>query len=364
MRALLLSLLVATVTLAGCTDDADPAPVVPESDDPFSLADGDGLRDLRVDLTAEDELPAPSWKVGDWFGHHLFFGAEDTAGSHINTIIVAEGGNQWVLATDDVDVATWEAAWDFPMLGNLGKNDLSATAFGADWNIYKFPMADGDTWTSSIDPLFSGPREVTFTATFNPRIETPSGIRPGFDIVGVNADGVPEIATDYVPEIGWYSKLTLFDTSTEEPEDFVFDIIAMGRGENWTGTYYLNEAESLINWNGALFVNPDDPASSAQSTPPHHESFSMSDGATSLYGVIGGGAMSGHSQFVFVDPAGSVNDDYAVADYSAPSGPQQMFEFIDWPAQPGQWEFGWGGAGVVTWGFAVLFEITEHALIM
>lgn len=342
------ALLAAATALAGCSgDEGTPDdPATPMDDDPSPP-------------TAASSVGAPAWAVGDWFGHHVFFGAEDAAGTHINTVVVEDQGDAWTLATDSDEVAKWEAAWDFPMLGRIAKADLGATAFGSQWGIYEFPMRNGNTWTSSIDPLFNGPRDVSFVATFNTGIETPYGIKPGFDILGTNSDGAIEIRTDYVPDIGWYSRLILFDTSTEAADDYILDVRAMGRGHDWTGTYFIDEARSVVSYEG--YMTPFDPATSS---PPEVAQFTMSEGADELYGIVIEVAVVGTSQVMLIDPNGGNQRIEATHLEPDVDGWAQSFEFVSVASVPGDWVFAWGGLGAFSLGIAWLFEITQNAYVL
>ncbi len=334
-------------SLAGCADDPpEPEPVPQEVEGPGAQAG----------LTAEDAALAPSWSVGDWFGHHIYFGATDTEGSHINTVVVANAGS-YTMLPDDAEVAKWEAAWDFPMLGAIGTSDLGTTAFGSEWSIYKFPMRDGDTWTASVDPLFNGARELSITATFNPAISTPYGSFPGFDLVGVNATGEIELVTDFVPEIGWYSRLLYLDTSTPEPEDFVFNIRSMGRGANWNGTVHTAEARSVVQ--EFALSQPGDPTTYANAV--HHATFTMSEEASELYGVVFALSATGRTAIDLFDPA-QAHHQYEVQEADAnPDNANAVFEFVELPAVPGNWEYVRTQPGLVGAALVWLWEITPDS---
>lgn len=342
------ALVALTTAFAGCSGDGPEADPVPVEEDTMAPV-----------ITAASAVIAPVWQVGDWFGHHVFFGAEDTAGTHINTVVVQDTGDAWLLATDSEEVAKWEAAWDFPMLGAIGKTDLGATAFGAQWGIYEFPMTHGKTWTSSIDPLFEGPRDVSFVATFTETIETPYGVKPGFHIIGTNADGAVEVRTDYVPDIGWYSRLILYQTSTPDPDDYILEIRAMGRGHDWSGTYFVDEARSVVQYEGYLTV-----FEPQTSSPPEVVQFSLGDTSDELYGIVIEVAVVGTSQALLVDPNGGHHRVEATHLEPDPETGTFTFEFVAVPAVPGDWVFAWGGVGAFTLGVAWLFEITQHEFIL
>lgn len=349
-RAWLLSSLLIAVALAGCaSDDPDPDADAPEAtDDPDAVE--------APALTAASSVEAPEWQVGDWFGHHVFFGAEDTSGTHINTVVVEDEGGSWLLATDDPEAAKWEAAWDFPMLGSIGKDDLGTTAFGAEWDLYDFPLTDGKSWDVTFNPLFNGPRELTLTATFDDAIETPYGVEAGFRIEGVNADGVTELETDYIPAIGWYSSLKYFDPSTEAPDDTILHVRAMGKGTDWTGTYLIDEAVPLVQWSGYLT-----PFDATGSSPPHTQEFTMTDEGRELYGIVIAVASAGVSELVLTDPGGENHRYEAQHTEPDPEGSTTVFQFVELDPVAGTWQFTWAGAGAgVAVGVAQLWEIIQN----
>ncbi len=358
MKGTITVLVVLVVTaLSGCTDDAAETPTV-EPDGGFQISTEDGLRDLREDLTIDDAAPAPEWKVGDWWGHHFFFGSEDTAGSHINTVIVEDRGNDWFLATDDSEVAMWESTWDFPMLGTLSKSDLSTTAFDLPWQLYQFPMSHGDTWDFEVSTLSAaGNLQATIEAVYNPSIATPYGNKPGFDLIGTNSDGVVVVESDYVPAIGWYSQLTVYDPTTEDPEDFAIRILSMGFGEDFEGVYYVHEAEQKIYdfW----YVTPFD---ASNSSPPHSESFTIGDSSDTVYGAILVIAGGGTSMAGLVDPNGEA-ETWQVQHLENDEEGAGAFGWIEAASVPGDWNFGWAGAGAFSAAFVAIWEITEHTFI-
>lgn len=347
MRGIMVALFVSFVAFAGCAEEE--VPEVEERPDEEAVLADDG-RDLRTDLRANDTLQRPEWALGDWFGHHIFFGTDDTEGSHINTVIVEDLGGSWRLAPDSMEAAKWEAAWDFPMLGEVSKATLATTAFGSDWDLFQFPLSDGKTWSATIDPLFNGERTITLTASYNAEISTPYGDRPGFDIIGVNETGATEVVTDFVPDIGWYSRLTLLDTSTEDEGDYIIHVNSMGFGNNWTGTYFLAEADEKIS--RQAYMTPFDPAGSS---PPEAAFFTMSQ-EDELYGIVFLLAQGGTSDFVMTDPAGKEHT--WKAQHAAAQGSAQVFDFVDMEAQDGEWQWRWVGAGTVAVHFEQLFGIT------
>lgn len=365
-RILLVTMAMGLVSVSGCLGGDDGAtdvdlPEATDIDPEFQAEDG---RDLRVALLEDDILPGPEWEIGESFGHHVFLGADDDEGIHINTIVVEDRGDSWFLATDDTEMAWVEGAFDIPILGEFKKSDLSTTGFGSAWDwMYEFPMSHEKTWTGTVYvPDFeTGEAEgvsTTFTATYNAGVTTSQGVRPGFDIEGVTAEGDVLVTYNYVPAVAWYSHFWMWDLATEDPDDFYFHVMDMGHEKNWTGTYYVTEAvfaTNHMNFVGAE-VNPDDPAQVPEvyTDLNPYATFTIADTATHMYGFAFSGAFAGAHATVLVDPNNEV------IPLPAAGAPFEFteFEFYE-EAVAGTWTIATVGAGVTVFGGAMIIELTE-----
>lgn len=367
-RAPLLVLAFVAVTLSGCV--ADDAPVV----DDASLADTtiepqyitEEGRDLKLEMLAEDVIAKPTWQLRERFGIHLYFGPDDRSGTHLNAVVVEETASEWMLATDSRAAAKEHAVWDYPIFGAIQREDLGATFFGYDWDIFSFPMKTGDTWTNVITmPRFEseGVDEwtVTFTATYSATIETTEGVRPGLVIVGVTAEGETLIETDYVPAIGWFGNFKFYDMSTEATDDLMFRAISMGHELGWTGTYYVAESEEKVNVFNYAGLGPEggDPVV-AQPSP--RTTFTMSETSDTLYGIMVSFAFAGVHELILIDPNQEQYEYRAV-----PEGADEaavVFEMISLESVPGEWTVIMAGAGGAAGGVVQLHEITTSSFDM
>jgi hypothetical protein len=353
--ASVLAALFLAASLAGCSDggaDTDDVVVPPKGVN--VAADG---RDLTVSLQKNDSIDAPQWQVADWFGHHVFLSQDDVEGSHINAIVI-EVGADYLLATDDQEMAKVEAAFDIPILGTIAKSDLSSNAFGVPWKMYQFPMTHGLVWQGSVSGEdFEQQIAVEFEAVYNPTIKTSAGTFPGFDIFGSTQAGIPIIQTNYVPKIGWYSEFFYFDISTEAADDWVFRSISMGFGKNWTGTYYLDSAEQLIRSDPHVVLIPDPAQPGVMVEPSPHNTFQVSESATYVFGYAYTWAFVGVSHARLEAPDGTVYEYQAVGDLNGAF----KFGFLDVPAQAGQWDLVMGHAGLASGAGAHLWSIVETA---
>lgn len=359
-NALLSVLALAAMVLSGCTDGGTPDTADAGN---TTTSTGDGM--MAPGLTKDSVVDAPVWSVGDYFGHHLFFGGDgDSTGTHIQTMVVEDQGGSWFLATDTELAAKWEAAWDFPMLGSFSKKDLSSTAFGSEWNIYQFPMRDGMTWTASFNPLFEGERDLTMTATFADRIETPQGFKQGFLIEGRNEAGELELKTDYIPDIRWYSDLIYYEMFTEDPDDFVIHVRAMGQGQDMETPYLIASAQEKVSVNTYFApANSDGSVNAGGANPPVSEAVTISEDADELYGLVFLLSVAGESQADLTDPDASEYYQYQ-ATSTAMDDAKQVFEFVELKDPvAGEWNFLWAGAGLVAVGYVQLWEIQYDTIL-
>ncbi len=351
------------VALAGCADQENP---VEELEDATDLDEGlvQAGRDLRADLLATDELGAPLWAVGDWFGHHVFIGAGDEEGFHINTVVIEATATNYNLATDSEEIALFEAIFDIPILGDFAAKDLTTGGFGGTWDLYDFPLTDGKTWTADFpypdfDDLEPNPIPLTFEAKYNGRIKTPGGDRPGFDITAKTSDGLLVLSYDFLPDINWYAHWFLWDIDTDEPEDYVFHSMSMGHGPAWQGTYYVDTADVVLsNFHGAGVMTPVPPDANEPpepyASPSPYKAFTVADAATHIYGFIYGFAFGGAQETLLVDPNNEYREVQAVG---TPFG-EDFVEMLE-PAIAGEWKLAMAGAGAATGSFAQVWAVVQ-----
>lgn len=227
------AILVASITLAGCVGD----PLDDLADEPADPAA----------ITADSEVDAPTWGVGDWIGHHVYL--PSGTDFHINAVVIEDVGDAYYTVTDEEMFAKLDAMIDVPFFGEIQKSDLSMTGLGTEWDLYEFPLKANNTWTKTFEPpigVDGDMVQLTFTATFEPHIQTALGdVYPGFQIRGNTSDGTTVLEYDYVPAIGFYAHFWLWEYDTEDQEDYIFHAMNMGFGKNWTGTYYDAKATML-----------------------------------------------------------------------------------------------------------------------
>lgn len=365
-RPLLWSLLIAVPALSGCIGDEDPVvdAGLPTETDGLTAPDG---RDLKTDLLATDVIDAPNWVLGHWFGYHVLFGPEDDTGFHYDSAVVEERGGKWFLASAEPNVAKYEAIIDLPFLGEFNKNDLSTTAFGQTWNIFKFPLSDGLTWTQTMtlgdfESQETATVDIAFTATYDKAISTQDGDRPGFEIEATTKDGIPFLKYDYVPAVGWFAHMYIYDPTAEDPtEEWDFHLMTMGSGDDWTGTYYVDTADQLLAHSRDMWVDAENPAASQVPQNSPYAPFTVAEGQSELYGFIWSYAFAGAHETFVVDPAGNRHQSEALAPgmvCSGCEGETGVEVSIPDPAA-GEWKAITAGAGAAAGGGAMLWQIAQ-----
>ena len=352
----LLPTLLAVALLAGCA--------APGSEDPAAIDDGTGnvlapaaAAAGTLDATSSLAAPVP-WAVGDWFGVHVFVGMDDAEGTHYNTMVVQDTGDSWVLATDDAGAAKEEAVFDFPIMGAFRKSDLGTSGLGGRWDLLQFPLSNNSRWSSTVamDPMDpSSALDLEFEATFNPRIQTADGPKPGYDITAVDGEARQVLSFDYVPAVGWFTRFLIYDTSTEDTTDYFISARSMGTGHGWTGTYYIDSSKVLVQQFNIVGVDPENPTQPFAEPHPNGQ-FTMSEQATYLFGFVFSFSFGGAHDVVLVGPD---NQPREYRSYNAAAAGEDSDAFIDEPAMAGTWQLVMGGAGVVAGGGAFLWEITE-----
>jgi hypothetical protein len=352
-RTSMLAAVVLVAALAGCVESTGlGATATPMATDGRS-APPEGP------LGPDSQVNAPVWQVGQWFNHHVFFGSDDLEGDHLSTVVVDDSGAGYRLATDDLTLSKEHAVLNLPILGNVQKDSLALDGLEVVWDYYEFPLRAGKTWGRSVglpgDPL-SGPGpsyDATFTASFNATINAAGEVLPGFQIEATTTDGTKLLTIDYVPSTGWYAHFTLFEPRTDDPDDYMFHVMSMGTGLNWTGTYYEQEPRQVLELLHIIAADPAGPIAQVQPL----DTFTVEESATYVFGVLLCGAVTGATQLAILEPQGTAYRCEATA--PAPLAGADDFRWFDQAAAPGDWTAAIAGAGIATWAGAFLWELTE-----
>ena len=276
MRAYLLSLLMLTVSLAGCVTDEGT----------FSSTIGD---------TTEDELALPDWQVGDQWLYTFItpeFG-EDSA--RLVVADVREDDGQFMLGISSEGEAQRHAVINHnPFLGRVTMDGLSVYENGEPQPVFNFPWEVGSTWdfrllgqdwSAQTDNIYNGLVTVSATSSDGHTLEYVFSGRQGFiqDLIWINDEGIENLRmtlnvkdTGYSGDVFFYRAGDLHDNMYEENDQEIYDSF-------FDEGYSSNEAWDTLVW--YLDVEIDDKGGSGTLTISDQQ-----DGTSPLSRAWGNGA--------------------------------------------------------------------------
>ena len=336
---LLAALATRPALFAGCSD-------VPDAGQLGDLAGAPTGQDAAGEAVAQ---AAPTWRVGQWWDHHWYFGPQDSTGFVVRSIVVGNSSG-YRLATDEVIDAASHAAFYFHDLGTMGPDwvvrDFSGE-FSFPW--YSFPLSDGKTWTAREENL--GFDLQTLSQDLTLRATAINGTPGAFAIEARSAEGLRG-RWDYQPAIGWFSEYRAYDGG-DDPEAYTIRMVDEAHGQGWTGTYQEATADFLLNTLTVLVPT-------APSAPPPPSSFTLTAAHTHVLAIPYAFAAGGASGAELVAPDQRHWEAYQVADAQGNVVQQAMPGLVFEPAVAGDWRFATVGAaafvaggGCLAWGVTV-----------
>ncbi len=206
-----LALLLLTLTFAGCTDNNSataPGSEVPPSDE--STYAGDPV--------LAGAAP-PTWQVGKWWRY-------DTPSGISTRIVTADGGDHWIVETDNVDTAYFDARSDVSTLGPQWKDDLSGSQSGTRVKFFDWPLAQDKEWTTTWDGVV---RRIVASRSV--------GNEWSFDVY---EGQLKRAVYDYNPEIGIISGMTFLTDDGNE----AFSMSLRDEGDAYDGQVVRVAAET------------------------------------------------------------------------------------------------------------------------
>ena len=183
MRAYVLSLLMMTVSLAGCITEGD-------------------LSSSDIGNTTEDELALPDWQIGDQWLYTFItpeFG-EDSARLVVADVRTDDG--LFMLGISSEGEAQRHAVINHnPFLGRVTMDGLSVYENGEPQAVFNFPWAVGNSWefrllgqdwTATTDNIYNGEVTVSATSTEDHELSYVFSGRQGFikSILWTDSEGV------------------------------------------------------------------------------------------------------------------------------------------------------------------------------
>lgn len=276
MRAYLLSLLMLTVSLAGCIND-----------------EGSNIGDIGN--TTEDELALPDWQIGDQWLYTFVtpqFG-EDSA--RLVVADVREDDGLFMLGISSEGEAQRHAVINHnPFLGRVTMDGLSVYENGEPQPVFNFPWTVGNTWdfrllgqqwTANTDNIYNGEVTVSAQSDEGHELDYVFTGREGFikTLVWQDNEGNENLRmnlnqkkTGYSGDVFFYRAGDLHDNLYEENDQEIYDSF-------FDEGYSSNEAWDTLVW--YLDVEIDDKGGSGSLTISDQQ-----DGTSPLSRAWGTGA--------------------------------------------------------------------------
>ena len=259
MRAYVLSLLMMTVSLAGCIGEGSTS----------SSGTGD---------TTEDELALPEWQIGDQWLYTFItpeFG-EDSARLVVADVRTDDG--LFMLGISSEGEAQRHAVINHnPFLGRVTMAGLSVYENGEPQPVFNFPWAVGNTWafrllgqdwTASTDNIYNGEVTVSATSSEGHSLDYVFSGRQGFlkSLVWTDNEGVDHLEmnlnqkkTGYSGDVFFYRAGDIHDNLYEESDQEIYDTFldeGYSPNEAWdTLVWYLDVEISQQGGSGSLSIN-------------------------------------------------------------------------------------------------------------
>lgn len=219
------------VAFASSRDEREPAvaPAASFATPPFSS------------LAPEDVasgLDAPEWSVGHTWSV-TFSGAD--APCVLTVVAVSEDSYTQASACPEGEIlALQDAVFDLPHLGEMTRTLGGATASGT-MDFFSWPLTDGKTWETEWAGV-----PLAVTATYAEDVGGRFAGEPGFQL-DAQFEGGRAFAYDFVPSIGWWSKLD-FDSG------FIgyADVEVVGFEPSFEGVAYSSSDHVVYHHSGSL----------------------------------------------------------------------------------------------------------------
>jgi hypothetical protein len=258
MRAYLLSLLMITVSLAGCISNEDNT-------------------ESGIDNTTEDDLILPQWQIGDQWLYTFItpqFGEDST---RLVVADIREDDGLFMLGISSEGEAQRHAVINHnPFLGRVTMDGLSVYENGEPQPVFNFPWEVGNTWefrllgqdwSAKTDDIFNGEVTVSASSSEGHELDYVFSGRQGFikSLLWTDSEGVVNLQmslvqkdTGYTGDVFFYRAGDIHDNLYEENDQEVYDTFldeGYSPNEAWdTLVWYLDVEISQQGGSGSLSI--------------------------------------------------------------------------------------------------------------
>jgi hypothetical protein len=198
MRASLAAVALALL-VSGCTGGSPAPGTTPGPDD---------------EAGAAATIGAPEWSLGDWWT----WSSPQIDGPY-TSVVAADHGSDWLMATDHPDIAWFDARSDIASLGAVRKSDLAGSQGSTRVEFFRFPMTADLAWTTTWDGV---PMDIRVLAVQN-------GVAT---LDATRADGSLYATYTYRASHGYFGHIQYYD---ETGTTIGFESEVTGAGADFSG---------------------------------------------------------------------------------------------------------------------------------
>lgn len=263
---------------------------------------------LAPSATGDEPADRPDWRADDWWS----FRVEVPDGGHASSTFVVHEAEP-----DGYHLGSNRSNGFFgiPFHGEVDR-DLNPKVAGERWDMFRFPLEDGDSWTQR----FLG--HLVTTHVEAAQVPGPDGAVDGYRLTA-EAYGAPVATYTYASETGWLTSFTLRD-----PED--------GSTLAWA-----NLTEQGAGYDGRYLV--EEPVHRLERTYPGElpgeERFQVHADGIQLVATLTASARPGHVDARLEAPDGDVVAEVAT------TGQAMDNHRRTWPVEEGNWRLEHRGVG-------------------
>jgi len=209
-----------TGLLAGCSgsDEAEPDPTTPMHTGPHGAN------------TAGSHILAPEWAVGD----HWTLTSDQ--GGTFNHVVSGESGGDWIMDTDNPDIAFFDAQGDISFLGKVRKTDLAGSQGTDRVEFLRFPLQSNMSWSTTWD---GDPTMIHVSKVADDKA----------DLLAMRADGTTYATYVYDAEAGYFSRFTFF---APDGTTVGFEWSLQSSGSGFSGQLVRWSLTDLFSTHGAI----------------------------------------------------------------------------------------------------------------
>lgn len=178
------------------------------------------ILDEAVSKGTASEVPV--WSIGNYWTYKMTAGDFEIGTSSL--VVTADGGSDYLVGTNDPQIAYFDALFDITFMGEVRKSDLAGSQNGDRVSMFDWPLIEEKAWTTTWDG-------ETLDMYANPM-----GGPGEFHVMGHRqSDQAMTVEYHYNPAVKWFEYIRFFNADNGT---VAFEMELTDNGEQFTGTVY------------------------------------------------------------------------------------------------------------------------------